>query len=122
MGIDNLSHWEEEPPFEKYAFGALNENPFEHLEEDLRLENRIVLDWEFKPSIPPNPPKRNTPKDAVVLFDGQDLSKWKHWDLSADPIAMLPDARAVSPSRTFPNARWNIIDGAVEARPASEVF
>ena len=34
-----------------------------------------------------------------------------------DPIAMLPDARAVSPSKTFPNARWNIIDGAVEARP-----
>ncbi len=117
LGIDNLSYWEEEPPFEKYGFGALNENPFEYLEEDLRLENRIVLDWEFKPSIPPNPPKRNTPKDAVVLFDGQDLSKWKHWDLSADPIAMLPDARAVSPSPEFPNARWNIIDGAVEARP-----
>ena len=30
---------------------------------------------------------------------------------------MLPDARAVSPSKTFPNARWDIIDGAVEAKP-----
>ena len=106
LGINDLSEWEEEAPFEKYGFGALMENPFELPEEDLELENRLVLDGEFQSSSVPAPPKAAVPKKATVLFDGTDLSRWRHWDLSTDPVAMLPDARAVSPSPDFPEARW----------------
>ena len=92
LGIDEISDYETEPPFEKYAFGALMENPFERPEEELELESAMVLDAEFQPSAAPPPPKPNIPSNATVLFDGKELSQWRHWDLSADPVAMLPDA------------------------------
>ncbi len=117
LGMKDLSFYEEDAPFEKYGFGALNPNPFDRPATDLELENAKVLDAEFHPVDIPPPPKVDIPKKATVLFDGKDLSKWRHWDLSADPVAMLPDARAVSPSPEFNGPRWKIVDGAVEARP-----
>ncbi|MDA0195764.1 MAG: DUF1080 domain-containing protein [Bacteroidetes bacterium] len=117
LGIDNLSYWEKEPPFERYAFGALVENPFDRPEEELEIENSKILDGDFVQPIIPSPPPSNIPTDATVLFDGKDLSRWRHWDLSADPVAMLPDARAVSPSPKFNGARWSVVDGTVEVRP-----
>jgi hypothetical protein len=117
LGIDNLSFWEEEPPFERYGFGLLNENPFERPEEELEPENAIVLEADFKSPDIPTAPDTKIPADAVVLFDGTALSSWRHWDLSDEPVAMLPDARAVSPSPEFKGPRWPIIDNAVEAKP-----
>jgi type 1 glutamine amidotransferase len=117
LGMRDLSFYENEGPFEKNAFGLLNPNPGNRPAADLELENAKVLDAEFQPLDIPSPPKANIPKKAIVLFDGKDLSKWRHWDLSADPVAMLPDARAVSPSPEFNGPRWKIIDGTIEARP-----
>ena len=65
----------------------------------------------------PAAPSTNFPENAVILFDGKDKSKWRHWDLSVRPVAMLPDARAVSPSPPYDEARWEIIDGSLEAKP-----
>ena len=118
LGIEDISDFEKEPPFEKYSFGAVMDNPFERPEEELAFENAIVLDADFQPSDDiPSPPQATIPGNAIVLFDGKDLSEWRHWDLSADPTAMLPDARAVSPSPVFNEARWSVFDGIVEARP-----
>lgn len=117
LKMKDLSFYENEGPFEKNGFGALNPNPFNRPAADLELENAKVLDAEFQAVDIPPPPKADIPKKATVLFDGKDLSKWRHWDLSADPVAMLPDARAVSPSPEFNVPRWKIVDGAVEARP-----
>ncbi len=117
LGIDDLSHYEEEPPFERSSFGALVRNPFERPEEELDLANAIAMEGNYSPGEIPKPPKSDVPKNATVLFDGKDLSKWRHWDLSADPVAMLPDARAVSPSPDFPEARWKVEDGMLSARP-----
>lgn len=117
LDMKDLSMYEEGAPFEKYSFGALNENPFDRPEEELVLENAKVLDAEYQPVDIPPPPKADIPKKATVLFDGKDLSKWRHWDLSANPVAMLPDARAVSPSPEFNGPRWKIVNGTVEARP-----
>ena len=52
----------------------------------------------------PAAPSTNIPENAVILFDGKDKSKWRHWDLSVRPVAMLPDARAVSPSPPYDEA------------------
>jgi type 1 glutamine amidotransferase len=117
LGMRDLSFYENESPFDKNAFGLVMANPGYRPAADLELENAKVLDAEFQPLDIPSPPKANIPKKAIVLFDGKDLSKWRHWDLSADPVAMLPDARAVSPSPEFNGPRWKIIDGTIEARP-----
>lgn len=117
LGINDFSHFKNDPPFEKEAFGAVIENPFERPIEELKLENAIVLDADFKQSNIPAPPKSEIPRNATVLFDGKDLSKWRHWDLSDDPVAMLPDARAVTPSPIFNEARWPVFDNIVQARP-----
>lgn len=117
LGIKDLSAYDEHPPFERFSFGEVDPNPFNRPPEDLKPENSKVLRAQFHaPAIPP-PPERKIPRGAEVLFNGKDLSQWRHWDLSAEPVAMLPDARAVSPSPEFPEARWTIKDGALEARP-----
>ncbi|MEM7373105.1 MAG: family 16 glycoside hydrolase [Bacteroidota bacterium] len=118
LGIKDFSPYEKEPPFERYGFGLIEENPFEKAEEELEFENTMVLDADFQASgTIPSPPPANIPTGATVLFDGSDLSQWRHWDLSDNPPAMLPDARAVSPSPDFGGARWTIVDGTLEARP-----
>lgn len=67
----------------------------------------------------PKPPKTKIPKNAEVLFDGNDFSNWRHWDLSTDPKAIGIDTRAATTmgGPVFKDARWNIIDGTAEARP-----
>ena len=117
LNLKEISDFGESAPFERYSFGAVMENPFERPPEDLALENAMDLDAEFMPVEIPAPPSPSIPENAIVLFDGKDLSKWRHWDLSADPIAMLPDARAVSPSPEFNEARWPVLDGVLQARP-----
>ena len=118
LGIDDLDAYESEPPFERYGFGLLNENPFEKPEELLEPENRMVFNEKYVSvgDIPPAP-KRKIPRKAITIFDGTDLSNFRHWDVSDKPIAMLPDARAVSPSPVFNSARWKLIGNAIEARP-----
>ena len=67
----------------------------------------------------PAPPKLNAPFDALVLFDGSDLSLWKHYDMSVEPLSMGIDYRAETSEGgpKFNDARWPIVDRAVEARP-----
>ena len=117
LGMNDLIFYENGSPFEKYAFGALDPNPFDRPEEELKLENAKVLDASFRALTIPAAPEEDIPKNATVLFDGKNLSKWRHWDLSADPVAMLPDARAVTPSPDYRDARWLVINNSVEARP-----
>lgn len=75
---------------------------------------------DFQPPPIPPPPQRAVPKDAVVLFDGKDLSKWRHWDPSVDPKAIGIDERAATTSGgpVYDAARWKVLeDGTTEARP-----
>ena len=67
----------------------------------------------------PKPPKTKIPKNAKVLFDGNDFSNWRHWDLSADPKAIGIDTRAATTmgGPVYKDARWHIIDGTAEAKP-----
>ncbi len=118
LNIHKFEQFEKEAPFEKYAFGALMENPFERPEADLELENAIIFEEDFiATKTIPAPPVLKASKNATILFDGTNLSKWRHWDLSDNPVAMLPDARAVSPSPDFDGPRWKIVDNSIEVRP-----
>lgn len=68
---------------------------------------------------PQNPPKLQAPVDAKVLFDGSDLSQWRHWDPSVEPRAIGIDQRADSSSGGAKHdaARWLTDGRALVARP-----
>ena len=59
------------------------------------------------------------PPDAVVLFGGEDLAEWRHWDPGAEPRAIELDRRADTgaggPAYGFP--RWRVHEGTLVARP-----
>ena len=65
------------------------------------------------------PPVLDAPEDATVLFDGRDLSQWRHWDPSVEPLAIGIDRRADSSSGgvNYEHARWRIDGRAMVARP-----
>jgi len=70
------------------------------------------------PSVPP-PPPADLPAGATVLFDGSGTTAWRHWDPSAEPLAIGIDGRADSSGggEQYDAARWSIEDGALVARP-----
>jgi hypothetical protein len=67
----------------------------------------------------PAPPAYTPDQGWEVLFDGQDLSKWKHWDVSIPPRGIRIDRRANSEGPidyTKSPARWKIENGSAIAR------
>lgn len=67
----------------------------------------------------PAPPEFTAGEEWEILFNGKDLSKWKHWDISIPPYGIPLDRRANSEGPidyTLSPARWQVEDGAVIAR------
>jgi hypothetical protein len=61
-------------------------------------------------TVPP-PPSYSPEKGWEILFDGKDLSKWKHWDISIPPLGIPLDIRAFSTGPvdyTLSPARWKV--------------
>ena len=112
LDIDEISDYENEPPFEKYAFRG---SQWRILLNDPRTIWSSKMPWylmlNFRSStIPPPPATKYSPQRDRSVRRHRICLKWRHWDLSADPVAMLPDARAVSPSPIFNEARWSVLD------------
>jgi hypothetical protein len=58
--------------------------------------------------------------DWEMLFDGKNLNKWKHYDITIAPQLLYLDLRAASTGPidyTMSGARWKVDNGAVVARP-----
>ena len=58
--------------------------------------------------------------DWEMLFDGTNLSQWKHYDVTIPPNMLYLDLRADSRGPidyTLSPARWKVDDGAIVARP-----
>ena len=75
--------------------------------------------YEPKAEANPTPPSYKPAKDWEVLFDGSDLEKWRHWDISIPPYGIPLDLRAytVGPvDYSLSPARWKIENGAAVAR------
>jgi len=72
-----------------------------------------------EPAPPPPPPERAPPPGATVLFDGQDVSSWRHWDPSEPPRAIELDEAAdtTEGGPGYAAARWTTDSGALVARP-----
>ena len=75
----------------------------------------------YEPARPdvPVPPAFTADEGWEVLFDGTDLSKWKHWDVSMPPHGIRIDRRAASEGPidyTKSPARWRVEDGVAIAR------
>ena len=72
-----------------------------------------------EPAEPPPPPPFDPLRHATVLFDGNDTSKWRHWDPSVEPLAIAIDRRADTSAggETYDAARWRVENGALVARP-----
>jgi len=73
----------------------------------------------YTPGAIPAPPRMQAPSNATVLFDGKDVASWRHWDPSAQPLAIGIDGRADSSSggERYDGARWQVDAGAMVARP-----
>lgn len=59
-------------------------------------------------------------EDWEMLFDGKDLDKWRHYDITIAPQLLYLDLRAASEGPvdyTMSEARWKIEDRTVIARP-----
>lgn len=68
--------------------------------------------------IPP-PPDYSPGKGWEMLFDGNDLSKWKHWDISIPPYGIPLDLRAYSVGPvdySLSPARWIVENNTAVAR------
>lgn len=63
----------------------------------------------------PAPPPLRAPSDATVLFDGDDLDAWRHWDPGVEPRAIEIDERADTSGAgpTYDDARWRLRRGAM---------
>jgi hypothetical protein len=67
----------------------------------------------------PPPPAYTPEKGWEMLFDGTDLSKWKHWDVSIPPYGIPLDRRADSHGPidyTLSPARWKVENYSAVAR------
>jgi hypothetical protein len=67
--------------------------------------------------VPPPPPYLPS-KGWDMLFDGKDLSKWRHWDISIPPFGIPLDRRTftIGPvDYSLSEARWKIENDAVIA-------
>ena len=72
-----------------------------------------------KNPVPPVPEFEKL-EDWEMLFDGKDLSQWKHYDVTIPPNMLYLDLRANSEGPidyTLSGARWKVEDGAAIARP-----
>ena len=68
----------------------------------------------------PPAPDYSLEEDWEMLFDGIDLNKWRHYDVSLSPSPIFLDRRANSEGPIdyyLSPARWKVEDGAVVARP-----
>ncbi|MEM7147470.1 MAG: sulfatase-like hydrolase/transferase [Verrucomicrobiota bacterium] len=67
----------------------------------------------------PAPPQRKAPAEAKVLFSGDDLEHWRHWDGSMPPGSFQIDRRADTSlaGPEYDTARWKLDGGSVVARP-----
>ncbi len=78
----------------------------------------------YEPKEPnlPSPPSFDSEDgedDWTMLFDGQNLDQWKHWDISLPPYGVPLDRRAYSVGPidyALSPARWEVKDGATLAR------
>lgn len=68
----------------------------------------------------PAPPKFEATEDWELLFNGKDLSQWKHYDITIAPNMLYLDLRANSEGPidySLAPARWKVEDGAIVAQP-----
>lgn len=59
-------------------------------------------------------------EDWEMLFDGTDLSNWKHYDVTIPPNMLYLDLRAASEGPidyTLSEARWKVENGSIVSRP-----
>ena len=67
----------------------------------------------------PAPPEFDASDDWLMLFDGEDLSQWRHYDVTIPPNMLYLDLRADSRGPidyTMSPARWKVENGAAVAR------
>lgn len=86
--------------------------------------------WEPVPPIVDAPPGQ-PPSDAIVLFDGSDLSEWNggEWKIEGDAVTVVPDTGNLVTKRSFGDVQlhleWrtpSVIEGKGQGRGNSGVF
>jgi hypothetical protein len=68
----------------------------------------------------PEPPAFDGGDEWEILFDGKDLSQWKHYDVTIPPNMLYLDLRADSRGPidyTMSPARWKVENGSTISRP-----
>ena len=76
--------------------------------------------WEPEPAVVTPGTWREAPSDAIILFDGKDLSEWKTPQFKGEPID-IPATRKMlaewDSNFDYRAAEWSIIDGEMVVAP-----
>lgn len=99
----NAIFWALDKEIPEEGVVSANQNTVKHIKE-------VVL---------PASPALEAPEDATILFNGENLDQWQHYDLGMEPYSLELDTRAVSRvgGSDFEAARWSIEEGSVVAKP-----
>lgn len=91
------------------------------------LENAVSWCLKLNKPQPPNkdievtppPPKLDAPEDAIILFSGQDMTQWKHWDLLQKPRSLNIDAKMEKFAGIVKSKKplWKVNNEALVCRP-----
>ena len=91
---------------------------------------RSGIPWEKPPIVTPGYKPNNPPSDAIVLFDGTDMSEWdKEWSIVDGELHLVPGQGDITTKRKFGSVQMHIefatpadIRGRDQGRGNSGVF
>src|SRR5579862_3087798 len=99
-----------------FLFILINAASFAQNEPRSSFDPKVTEVWDLKPNkITPGANPGEAPSDAIVLFDGKDLSKWASstdgdakWDVKDGAMTVTKGAGAIKTKQSFGDIQLHI--------------
>jgi len=121
----------------KYGAIVMTSKPSSSVPVRESLDPRVTEVWEIKaPVITPGKNSGDAPSDAIILFDGKDLSKWNNrdganpsWELKDDAVTVVKGTGEMKTKQEFGDIQLHIewrspstVEGEGQNRGNSGIF